>query len=238
MAMTRHSFRAARTAEGRSEEQAFPPDAPPEMESEAHPAGLTKHAGGEHRTVPAAPSVRKLAREIGVDIYLVKGSGPGGRISEDDVKAFAKGAFARMADAEAAVGVARGAGALAVKLPDFSRWGKIEKVSLRGVRRKTAQHLAMAWNVIPHVTQFDKADVSELEGLRKRFLTKGGEAGRQDDDDGHRAEGCGFGAEGVSAIQRLHRHGERGDYLQALHQRGSGGGYRPRIAGSGDSRGG
>ncbi len=63
-----------------------------------HPAGLDKHAGPEHRTVPAAPIVRKLAREIGVDIYLVKGSGPGGRISEDDVKAFAKGVFARMAD--------------------------------------------------------------------------------------------------------------------------------------------
>ena len=109
MAMARHSYRAARTAEGRSEEQAFPPDAPPEIESEAHPAGLTKHAGHEHRTVPAAPIVRKLAREIGVDIYLVKGSGPGGRISEDDVKAFAKGAFARMADAEASVaGLARG----------------------------------------------------------------------------------------------------------------------------------
>ncbi len=177
MAMARHSYRAARTAEGRSEEQAFPPDAPPEMELEVHPAGLTKHAGGEHRTVPAAPSVRKLAREIGVDIYLVKGSGPGGRISEDDVKAFAKGAFVRMADAEAAVGAARGAGTLAVKLPDFSRWGKIEKVSLRGVRRKTAQHLAMAWNVIPHVTQFDKADVSELEGLRKRFSPKTEKAG-------------------------------------------------------------
>ena len=53
--------------------------------------GLTKHAGHEHRTVAAAPIVRKLAREIGVDISLVKGSGPGGRISEDDVKAFAKG---------------------------------------------------------------------------------------------------------------------------------------------------
>lgn len=177
MAMTRHSYRAARTAEGRSEEQAFPPDAPPAPELEELPAGLTKHAGGEHRPVPAAPIVRKLAREIGVDISLVKGSGPGGRISEDDVKAFAKGAFARMADVETAVGVAHGGGTMAVKLPDFSRWGKVEKVSLRGVRRKTAQHLALAWNAIPHVTQFDKADVSELEGLRKRFSPKAEKAG-------------------------------------------------------------
>jgi pyruvate dehydrogenase E2 component (dihydrolipoamide acetyltransferase) len=177
MAMARHSFYSARTAEGKSEAEAFPPDALPELELERHPSGLTKHAGPEHRTIPAAPIVRKLAREIGVDIYLVKGSGPGGRISQDDVKAFAKGVFARMADTDSSVRVAAGAGAVVVKLPDFSRWGKIEKVSLRGVRRKTAEHLSLAWSVIPHVTQFDKADVSELEELRKRFAPKAEKAG-------------------------------------------------------------
>jgi pyruvate dehydrogenase E2 component (dihydrolipoamide acetyltransferase) len=177
MAMARQSFRSARTMEGKTEEEAFPRDAPPEIRAEDHPSGLTKHAGSEHKTVPAAPIVRKLAREIGVDIYLVKGSGPGGRISEDDVKAFAKGTFARMADPAASVQVAAGAGRMVVTLPDFSRFGKIEKVSLRGVRRKTAEHLAMAWNVIPHVTQFDKADVSELEELRKRFSPKAEKAG-------------------------------------------------------------
>jgi pyruvate dehydrogenase E2 component (dihydrolipoamide acetyltransferase) len=177
MAMARHSFRSARTLEGKSEEEAFPPDAPPEIELQRHPTGLTKHAGHEHRTVPAAPIVRKLAREIGVDIYLVKGSGPGGRISEEDVKAFAKGVFARMADPSTGVQVASGGGRVAVKLPDFSRWGNIEKVSLRGVRRKTAEHLALAWNVIPHVTQFDKADVTDLEELRKRFAPKAEKAG-------------------------------------------------------------
>ena len=177
MAMARHSFRSARTMEGKTEEEAFPRDAPPEMRAEDHPSGLAKHAGSEHKTVPAAPIVRKLAREIGVDIYLVKGSGPGGRISEDDVKAFAKGTFARMADPAASVQVSAGAGRVVVTLPDFSRFGKVEKVSLRGVRRKTAEHLAMAWNVIPHVTQFDKADVSELEELRKRFSPKAEKAG-------------------------------------------------------------
>lgn len=177
MTMARHSFRSARTAEGKSEEEAFPPDAPPQFESEDHPVGLDKHAGHEHRTVPAAPIVRKLAREIGVDIYLVKGSGPSGRINEADVKAFAKGVFARMADPAGRVQVGSGAPAVVIKLPDFSRWGKIEKVSLRGVRRKVAEHLALAWNVIPHVTQFDKADVSELEELRKRFAPKAEKAG-------------------------------------------------------------
>ena len=58
---------------------------------------------------------------------------------------------------------------MVVKLPDFSRLGKVEKVSLRGVRRKTAEHLAMAWNVIPHVTQFDKADVSSLKSCANAF---------------------------------------------------------------------
>ena len=176
MAMARHSFYSARTAEGKSEAEAFPPDVAPEMELESHPSGLAKHAGPEHRTIPAAPIVRKLAREIGVDIYLVKGSGPGGRISQDDVKDFAKGVFAQMADAESSVRASR-AGAVVEKLPDFSRWGKIEKVSLRGVRRKTAEHLAVAWSVIPHVTQFDKADVTELEELRKRFAPKAEKAG-------------------------------------------------------------
>ena len=177
MAMTRQSFRSARAAEGKSEEQAFPPDAAPEIESARHPAGLDKHAGPEHRTVPAAPVVRKLAREIGVDIYLVKGTGHGGRISEDDVKAFAKGTFARMAEQEKTVRVGHGAALPEIKLPDFARWGAIEKVSLRGVRRKTAEHLALAWNLIPHVTQFDKADVTDLEELRKRFAPKAEKAG-------------------------------------------------------------
>ena len=77
MAMARHSFRSARTMEGKTEEEAFPRDAPPEIELEHIRQAWDKHAGPEHKTVPAAPIVRKLAREIGVDIYLVKGSGPG-----------------------------------------------------------------------------------------------------------------------------------------------------------------
>ncbi|PSH03717.1 MAG: branched-chain alpha-keto acid dehydrogenase subunit E2 [Acidobacteria bacterium] len=177
MAMTRQTFRSARSAEGKSEEEAFPPDTLPEIALETHPAGLEKHAGPEHRTVPASPIVRKLAREIGVDIYLVKGTGPGGRISQGDVKAFAKSVFAALAEQEAGARVVPGGGAVIARLPDFSRWGKIEKVSMRGVRRKTAEHLALAWNTIPHVTQFDKADITELEELRKRFAPKAEKAG-------------------------------------------------------------
>jgi pyruvate dehydrogenase E2 component (dihydrolipoamide acetyltransferase) len=179
MAMARHTFRSARTMEGKSEEQALPPDIPSESQLRARAAAETKRGPlKDQRNVPAAPVVRRLAREIGVDIYMVKGSGPGGRISEDDVKAFAKATFARMADPAGNVQVSgSSAGKVVVKLPDFSRWGKIDKQPLRGVRRKTAEHLAVAWNVIPHVTQFDKADVTDLEELRKRFAPKAEAAG-------------------------------------------------------------
>ncbi len=127
------------------------------------------------KPVPAAPHVRRLAREVGVDIYEVKGSGPGGRISEDDVKAYAKALLS--AAATAAQAPPRAGHFAQPKLPDFAKWGKIERVSMRGVRRKTAEHLAESWNTVPHVTQHDRADITELEQLRARFAPKAEEAG-------------------------------------------------------------
>jgi pyruvate dehydrogenase E2 component (dihydrolipoamide acetyltransferase) len=173
----RLAFQAAIRAEGKTEEQALPPDQPRQRPAAfSMPVQLGKVAGTEHRDpVPAAPSTRRLAREIGVDIYEVKGTGPGGRISEDDVKAYAK------ALVNAAAGVAqappRAGHFIEPKLPDFAKWGKIERVSMRGVRRKTAEHLAESWNTIPHVTQHDRADITELEQLRARFGPKAEQAG-------------------------------------------------------------
>jgi len=113
----------------------------------------------EQPPAPAAPSVRRMARELGVDISEVPGNGPGGRISIDDVKAYAK----RM------VGATRsGAPASAVPLPDFARWGEVERQPMRAVRRKTAEHLSAAWATVPHVTQCDLADITALEELRKK----------------------------------------------------------------------
>jgi len=170
----RLAFQAAIRAEGKTEEQALPPDQPrPSAPAFSMPAQLGKVAGTEHRgPVPAAPHTRRLAREIGVDIYDVKGTGPGGRISEDDVKAHAKAALTSAAQAPARAGHFA-----APKLPDFAKWGKIERVSMRGVRRKTAEHLAESWNTIPHVTQHDRADITELEQLRARFAPKAEQAG-------------------------------------------------------------
>jgi pyruvate dehydrogenase E2 component (dihydrolipoamide acetyltransferase) len=168
----RLAFQAAIRAEGKTEEQALPPDQPvPSQPDFAMPAQLGKVAGTEHREpVPAAPHVRRLARELGVDIHEVKGNGPGGRISEDDVKAHAK---ALLSSAAAAPQIHLGQPAL----PDFAKWGRIERVSMRGVRRKTAEHLWESWNTVPHVTQHDKADITELEQLRARFAPKAEQAG-------------------------------------------------------------
>ena len=177
----RLAFQAAIRAEGKTEEQALPPDQPHPSETAAFsmPTQLGKVAGTEHRqAIPAAPHVRRFAREVGVDIYEVKGTGPGGRINEDDVKMYAKTLLSAAAAAATAAQAPPRAGHFAQpQLPDFGKWGKIERVSMRGVRRKTAAHLAESWNTIPHVTQHDRADITELEQLRARFAPKAEEAG-------------------------------------------------------------
>jgi pyruvate dehydrogenase E2 component (dihydrolipoamide acetyltransferase) len=171
----RLGFQLAMRAEGKTEAQALPPDQPQSTTPGfSMPVQLGKVAGTEHRDpAPAAPHVRRLAREIGIDIYSVQGSGPGGRISEDDVKLCAKNALSA---ATAAAQSPRG-GFVEPELPDFAKWGKIERVSIRGVRRKTAEHLRQAWNTIPHVTQQDRADITELEQLRAKFAPRAEEAG-------------------------------------------------------------
>jgi len=113
--------------------------------------------------VPAAPSARALARQLGVDINEVPGRGPGGRINREDVKAYVKSLVQRGG------GVAPGAPGTAPTLPDFSRWGEIEREPLTNIRRATAAAMSNAWNTVPHVTQFDRADITQLESMRKRF---------------------------------------------------------------------
>jgi pyruvate dehydrogenase E2 component (dihydrolipoamide acetyltransferase) len=126
-------------------------------------------AAPELPVAPAAPSVRRMARELGVDIDQVAGSGGGGRISIEDVKAHAKRIITEPSAAGGAVP--------AEPLPDFSRWGEIERQAMRAVRRKTAEHLSAAWATIPHVTQHDLADITNLEELRKRYAKAAEAAG-------------------------------------------------------------
>lgn len=131
--------------------------APAPASPKSMPAPSTTSSG----PVPAAPSVRRLAREIGVDIASVAGSGPGGRISEVDVKGHSK----RLHE----TGGAAGGAIAAAPLPDFSKWGDIEREPFSNVRRITAQRMASSWSSIPHVTQFDQSDVTDLEVWRKQF---------------------------------------------------------------------
>jgi pyruvate dehydrogenase E2 component (dihydrolipoyllysine-residue acetyltransferase) len=128
------------------------------------------------RAAPASPAVRRLAREIGVNINEVEGAGPGGRITQEDVKEHARRILS-------SVGAAGGAGAALVRparqLPDFQKWGAIERQPWSNIRRATSEHLSHAWTTIPHVTQFDKADVTSLEELRQRHKERVAQAGGQ-----------------------------------------------------------
>ncbi len=127
------------------------------------------------RAAPASPAVRRLAREIGVNINDVEGTGPNGRITQEDAKEHARRILSSVGSASAV-----GAGTLARparQLPDFSKFGEVERQAWTNIRRVTAEHLSYAWNAIPHVTQFDKADVTELEALRKRHKEQVAKAG-------------------------------------------------------------
>ena len=135
-----------------------PQAAPAEAEAPRQPAA------------PAAPSVRRLARELGVEIAQVPGSGPQGRISLEDVQLYVKNALSTMAAGGRAA-------APAEALPDFTKWGEVERKPMSNIRRKTAEHLGHAWNAIPHVTQHDRADITAVEGLRKRYAPQAEKAG-------------------------------------------------------------
>jgi pyruvate dehydrogenase E2 component (dihydrolipoamide acetyltransferase) len=115
------------------------------------------------RRAHASPSVRRLARELGVDLSLVRGSGPKSRILKDDVQGFVRDALARGGPP------APPAGLVLPPAPriDFSKWGEVEVRQLNKTRRVAARNLHRAWISIPHVTQFDEADITDLEAFRR-----------------------------------------------------------------------
>lgn len=116
--------------------------------------------------VHAGPAARKIARELGVDLTLVKGSGPKQRIVKDDVQAFVK---AQMQKAQrGGSNAVAGSGIPAIKLPDFSQFGAVERKPMSRIHKITASNMSANWLNIPHVTQFDEADITELEVFRKQ----------------------------------------------------------------------
>ncbi len=127
-----------------------------------------KPAQPDAASIPAAPAARRLARELGVSIEDVPGSGAAGRISMDDVTAYAR----RLLQAGA------GRAPAAATLPDFAAWGPVERKPMSGVRRTTAHRLTQAWNTVPAVVQHDRADITSLDALRKRLSRNAEAAGR------------------------------------------------------------
>ena len=119
----------------------------------------------------ASPSVRKFARELGVDLALVRGSGPKGRITTDDVRGFVKGVMAggvRPAAAPAAVAAGAGLGVLPWPQVDFAKFGPIERIEMSRIKKLSGPNLHRNWVMIPHVTNHEDADITELEAFRVR----------------------------------------------------------------------
>jgi pyruvate dehydrogenase E2 component (dihydrolipoamide acetyltransferase) len=163
------------------------PARPAEPAAPAAPAPVAPAASAAPSAVPvdtqqgfarahAGPSVRRFARELGVDLGRVKGTGQKGRITDADVKAFVKSLMVPGAGLAAAAGA--GAGALPkVNVPDFAQFGPIEIKPLGRVQRISGARLHASWVNLPHVTQFDEADVTELEELRRALKPKADSAG-------------------------------------------------------------
>ncbi|HWG42828.1 MAG TPA: 2-oxo acid dehydrogenase subunit E2 [Gemmataceae bacterium] len=118
----------------------------------------------EDKIVPAGPATRRLARELGVDLHQVRGSGRHGRVVEEDIKEYVR----QLASGAGMTGGTGTAPAQAPPLPNFEQWGPIEAQPLGAVRKATARQMSLAWSLIPHVTQHDLADITDLEAFRKQ----------------------------------------------------------------------
>jgi len=150
------------------------PKAPASNGATAAPAARPAPVAAEHTGLAhASPSIRKLARELGVDLLQVNGSGPKGRIVREDVQTFVKEALREGKPA------ARGAGLDLPPWPqiDFSQFGPIELQPLSRIKKISKSNLARNWVMIPHVTQFDEADITELERFRQELNQEGAATG-------------------------------------------------------------
>jgi pyruvate dehydrogenase E2 component (dihydrolipoamide acetyltransferase) len=170
---------------------AAPPPRPPAPTRSPEPGGPAPGRGGP---VPATPSTRRLARELGVDLRAVRATGPGGRVTEDDVRAAVGGehptAAAVAAERAPADGAPAGAPPAAAggpppvarplarvgveppPLPAFEQWGPIERQPLSHLRRTIAERMTLSATLVPHVTHFDRADITDLDTLIRRNLER------------------------------------------------------------------
>ncbi len=159
---------ASAPAERRREEAPVAVTAPAAATATAAPPVRTSSDASDNgvskQPVPAGPATRRLARELGIALHEVPGTARGGRITIDDVKTFVRKKVTQPTPAAASSGFAL------PPLPDFSKYGPIEKKPVSNIRRKIAENLTLSWHAAPAVTQFDLADITELEAGRKRSI--------------------------------------------------------------------
>ncbi|MBF8673348.1 dihydrolipoyllysine-residue acetyltransferase [Pseudomonas fulva] len=126
----------------------------------------TAPAAGNNAKVHAGPAVRQLAREFGVELGAVAATGPHGRILKEDVQVYVKAMMQKAKEAPAAAGATGGAGIPPIPVVDFSKFGEVEEVAMTRLMQVGAANLHRSWLNVPHVTQFDSADITELEAFR------------------------------------------------------------------------
>jgi len=131
-------------------------------------------ADGPHPSAHAGPSVRRLARELGVDLALIPASGPKQRILAEDVRGYVKALIAQRGAAAVPIAGVRVAAPVSI---DFAKWGPTEIAPLNRVRLVAAANLHRSWVTVPHVTQFDEADVTELEVFRQQHRAEAEQRG-------------------------------------------------------------
>jgi len=154
--------------EAEADEKAAP------KEPAAQPQSAVSEPPAPGASVHAGPAVRKLARELGADMTRIKGSGPKSRILKDDVQNYVK---SQLQQAQQGSAVATGSGIPGVKLPDFSQFGDIEKEAMSRMMSVTAANMQRSWLNVPHVTQFEDADITDMEAFRKSQKATGEKKG-------------------------------------------------------------
>jgi pyruvate dehydrogenase E2 component (dihydrolipoamide acetyltransferase) len=149
----------------RQEKPAAPGQKEPPKAAPAPPTPAGRPTDG---VVPAGPATRRLARELGIDLSQVTGTGRRGRVTQDDVRTYVRS----LASGSAAPGT-RGGPPASPPLPKFESFGPVEREPLSGIRKATARQMGLAWSLVPHVTQQDDADITDLEAFRKAREGKG-----------------------------------------------------------------
>jgi len=142
--------------------------APPAADAPAVPQPAAATGTGP---VPASPATRRLARELEVDLHLITPTGPAGLVTAEDVRAFSVPGSEGSEDTSAVpaqTAEARPAVAVETELPDFTKWGSVERIPFRSIRRATARQMSLAWSQIPHVNSQDVVDVTKLEAFRQK----------------------------------------------------------------------